>query len=174
MLSSRGTQCMRNAARRRSTFRSVGRSPNERSPHVDRFGRAYVQLRTTETPMSKKVKLTLDDLQVESFVTGADPGALGTGTVHGQATENTNCQQNTCASCDCPMDAFYHAECDTSTGCYGTSGGNTCGGPTCCSACDPWTPMTWCQVTCPTCGDTSFFSCDGCQTCAHNSSICYG
>ena len=97
-----------------------------------------------------KLKLKLDDLQVDTFQT--TPASKEKGTVFGeQCTCWTQCGQNTCPGCP-TCDATCNGTCNAS--CNGTcaSCGASCGG-----SCD-WT----CDWTCDySCGD----SCDG-FTCA--------
>ena len=72
----------------------------------------------------EKIKLNLDDLRVESFDAAADEFAIG-GTVRGHATQDTECQQYTCA--------------ETEQQC---TEGDTCGG----SGCPTYAGET-CQLT---------------------------
>lgn len=81
-----------------------------------------------------KMKLDLDELQVESFETVA--GEAERGTVHGYITGTLgcNCTDDTCASCE--------GTCDT-----------------CADTC-PNTCRNTCPATCATCPETCWQSCN--------------
>ncbi len=98
----------------------------------------------------KKMKLSLDDLKVESFQTTPESAAQKKGTVFGYITQDlTLCQEcptNTCGNtCQGPT-------------CEGTCD-NTCQGPTCEGTCGEAT-CGQCAPTCPElCGTFACFYC---------------
>lgn len=103
----------------------------------------------------KKLKLDLDDLQVESFHTTPGSARLDGGTVQGYTGEQCipTVEGPTCSTCQ-------GWTCDPS--CNGTCGGASCD-PTSCSTCGGATCDSTCNcATCPgdVC-DTSF----GCYLC---------
>lgn len=103
---------------------------------------------------TSKMKLDLDELNVESFDTTPAEGQKGTGTVQGYYLGTIQiisclfaCTDPTCNTCD----ASCGGTCDT---CDASCGGTceTCDGPTCGSTCGGFTcddtdPCT----TCPSC-----------------------
>ena len=95
-----------------------------------------------------KLKLRLDDLQIDSFHTTAPERPKGT--VFGeQCTCYTQCTCPGCPTCA----ASCNGTCDAS--CNGTCGGASCGA-SCYGTCD-WT----CDYTC---GDTCYYTCPGYAT----------
>ena len=95
--------------------------------------------------MKKKLKLNLDDLKVESFVTTPD-ATQGRGTVFGQM-QTESCVVCTAGTCQCPTlagDTCQYPPC---------GGGGTGEGPTCAA-----TQCTCGEETCqfPSCGDTNW------------------
>lgn len=68
----------------------------------------------------KKLTLSIDSLNVESFLTERAPAGMGTVRGHDQ-TEYTNCYVTVCVSCD---------QCDTVYDCPAT-GDETCGETAC-------------------------------------------
>ena len=87
----------------------------------------------------EKIKLNLDDLRVESFDAAADEFAIG-GTVRGHATQDTECQQYTCAETEQQnCGETWASGCTVGSQC---TEGDTCGG----SGCPTYAGET-CQLT---------------------------
>lgn len=97
----------------------------------------------------KKLSLDLDELQVESFDT-RPAVASHAGTVRArEATEMTQCYQNTCApTCDA-MDTCWRCNESWDDGCYESQWPCSLGGP----------QATQCDLSCE-------FECTGVETCS--------
>lgn len=77
---------------------------------------------------SQKLRLRLDDLEVDSFDTTPRKGRAGEGTVYGFVTSLTAC--NTCIVTDCSCATVCTCQATCSYTC-GASCGGTCEGKTC-------------------------------------------
>ena len=99
--------------------------------------------------MQRKLKLQLDDLRIDSFVT--NPGEKQKGTVFGeQCTCYTNC---TCPGCPTCYATCQHCGGTHDVSCNGTCAGTceaSCNG-TCAGTCDASCNGT-CDYSCDTCG----------------------
>ena len=103
----------------------------------------------------KKMKLSLDDLKVESFQTTPDAGEGEKGTVFGYLTQDlTIC--DTCDTCNASCNGTCNASC-------GGTCGNTCNGTchaSCGGTCDASCNGGCGGVTCPEmCGTFACFYC---------------
>ena len=102
--------------------------------------------------MSKKLSLSLDDLQVESFHTTPEKKKEGQGTVYGYITQDlTLCDTCTDSTCGSTCDSTCSSTCSS-------TGGSTCSS-TCSSTCD-----STCDSTCSGCGGGTTCLGGGCNT----------
>ncbi len=125
----------------------------------------------------KKIKLNLDDLQVQSFDTTPVGGAAARGTVHGHGDTNQ------VGSCTCGGDTCAGGAClvfgtDAATDCCGTgtAGGGTFVTCETCAATCANTCANTCGASCNgTCAQTCAASCNGtCEAACSNGGTCPG